>query len=58
LTDFAIHTTLNIEDMERICSILMENLNGLSVNELKNRIELYEKVSAVVKQFHENKEIV
>lgn len=56
--EFVIHTTITIDDFENILEIIKKSIKTTDdIQEIKQQIELYERINSLVKQFRTEKGI-
>jgi hypothetical protein len=55
--EFVIHTTITIDDFEQILEIIKTSIrNSNNITEIRNQLELHDRIDSLVMQFKSEKE--
>lgn len=55
--EFVIHTTITIDDFEKLLDIIKKSIKTVDdIDEIRNQLELYDRINSLVMQFKSEKE--
>jgi hypothetical protein len=55
--EFVIHTTITIDDFERVLELIKKSIKTVDdIEEIRNQLELHDRINSLIKQFKSEKE--